>query len=79
MELKKISSAGDPELVERNKKRIDPLLPSIIAILMQTLATVYLYHAGSPIKSVISSGVLTIIYCMVAYLLNSKPKKSKGV
>ena len=79
MELKKIGSAGDPELVERNKNRIDPLFPSIVAILMQILATVYLYYAGYPLKSVISSGVLVVIYFFVAYLLNSKPKKSKGI
>jgi hypothetical protein len=79
MELKKIRSAGDPDLVRRNKNTIDPLLPSIIAIIMQALATVYLYCSAAPIKSVISSGIIVIVYCIVAYLLNSKPKKNKGV
>ena len=79
MELKKIRSAGDPELVMKNRNRIDPLLPSLLAILMQLLATLYLYHIKVPTRAVVASAVLTVIYCVVTYLLNKKPKDNNIV
>ena len=75
MEVKKISSAGDPLLVERNKKKIDPFVPAVIAIVVQLVATFYLYSIGS----IIVSAVLTIIYVIATYLLNTEPGKDKKV
>lgn len=72
MELKKIRSAGDPELVRKNRGIIDPLVPSIIAVSFQLFATVYLYLAKYQESAVISSASLTIIYAIVTYLLNKK-------
>lgn len=79
MELKKIRSAGDPDVVRQNKNRIDPLGPSIIAVSFQAAATVYLYLSSESIKAVISSGVLTLVYVLVSYLLIKKPKKTNRV
>ena len=78
MEVKKISSAGDPLLVERNKK-IDPFVPAVIAIVVQLVATFYLYSIGSSTGSIIVSAVLTIIYVIATYLLNTEPGKDKKV
>jgi hypothetical protein len=72
MELKEIRSAGDPELVKRNRSTINPLVPSVIAVFMQLIATVYLHFAGYPTSAVVSSGILTTIYAFVSYLLNKK-------
>jgi len=77
MELKKVSSAGDPELVMRNRKIINPLWPSIFAVFMQLLATIYLYSVNVPKRAVIASAILTFVYCVVTYLLNKKPKVRK--
>lgn len=79
MEFKKVSSAGDPVVVKRNKKRIDPLLPCLVAITVQLIATAYLYTIHAPKKSVIASGVLTSVYIFVTYLLNKKPNVKKAV
>lgn len=72
MELKKVRSAGDPELVRRNKNTIDPLFPSLVAVFMQLMATLYLRAAGYSDKAVILSGTFTLIYVIVTYLLNKK-------
>jgi hypothetical protein len=72
MELKEIRSAGDPELVKMNRNKINPLVPSIIAVMLQLIATLYLHSAGYPSRAVISSAVLTAIYALVTYLLNKK-------
>jgi uncharacterized MnhB-related membrane protein len=72
MELKEIRSAGDPELVKMNRNKRDPLIPCILAVLMQLIATVYLYSMGHPTDAVVSSGTLTAIYAFVSYLLNTK-------
>ena len=79
MEVKKISSAGDPLLVERNKKKIDPFVPAVIALVVQLVATFYLYSIGSSTGSIIVSAVLTIIYVIATYLLNTEPGKDKKV
>lgn len=79
MELKKVRSAGDPDVVKRNKGKIDPFFPSLIAISLQLISTLYLYSISAPVKAVISSGVLTLVYCLVFYLLAKKPKKKQGV
>ena len=79
MELKKVRSAGDPELVERNKKRIDPLIPSIIAVSLQLIATLYLAATGYPSRAVTASAILTAIYSFVTYLLNRKPKPGREI
>lgn len=72
MELKKVRSAGDPELVRRNRNTIDPLFPSLLAVFAQLIATVYLRAAGYPDKAVIASAIFTAIYALVTYLLNKK-------
>lgn len=72
MELKKIRSAGDPELVRKNRNTIDPLLPSLLAVSLQLIATLYLHTAGYPDRAVITSAILTTIYTLVTYLLNKK-------
>lgn len=77
MEVKKISSAGDPLMVERNKHRIDPLLPSVVAVIIQFIATAYLYSINSSTGSIVASAMLTIIYAIVTYLLNREPNKKK--
>lgn len=79
MELKKVRSAGDPDVVKRNKNKIDPLFPSLIAISLQLVSTLYLYSISAPNKAVISSGVLTLVYCLVCYLLVKEPKKKRGI
>lgn len=79
MELKEVRSAGDPELVRRNKNSIDPLFPSLVAILFQLVSTLYLYSTKAPLKSIIASGVLTLIYVIVTYLLVKKPKNKPRV
>lgn len=79
MELKKIRSAGDPDVVRQNKNRIDPLWPSIVAVSLQAAATVYLYLSSAPVKLVFSSGIFTLMYILVSYLLNKKPKKTRRV
>jgi hypothetical protein len=72
MELKEIRSAGDPELVKMNRNKIDPLVPSIIAVMLQLIATLYLHYAGYSPRAVISSAIFTAIYALVTYLLNKK-------
>ena len=79
MELEKIGSAGDPVVVRRNKQKIDPLFPSIIAVSVQLIATVYLHSINAPTKSVVASAILTAIYALVTYLLNKKPIKNNSV
>lgn len=74
MEIKKISSAGDPDVVRKNRMKIDPLLPSIVAVLVQLLATLYLLLIHAPIKSIIASAIFTLIYIGVTYILNRKSK-----
>jgi hypothetical protein len=66
-------------MVKRNKERVDPLLPCLVAIAVQLIATAYLYSVHAPIKSVIASGVLTSVYVLVTYLLNKKPNRKKAV
>lgn len=75
MELKKVSSAGDPDVVKRNKQRIDPIAPCIIAVSIQLMATVYLYSVSAPTRSIVASGVLTLVYLFVSYLLIKPGKK----
>jgi len=65
--------------VRRNKQKVDPLLPGLVAVVMQLIATLYLYSISMPTKSVVASAVLTFIYALVTYLLNKKPGKKKSV
>lgn len=75
MELKKVSSSGDPKLVKANRERIDPLLPSVIAIVVQCISTVYLHSIDAGVKAVSSSAALVVIYIIVTVLLNREHKK----
>jgi hypothetical protein len=75
MELKKIRSSGDPVLVMKNRKKINPLLPSLTAVFLQALATAYLYSIGTVERAVISSAILTVVYTIITIILNTKHKK----
>lgn len=75
MELKKVSSSGDPVVVMSNRRRINPLYPSLVAIFLQALATVYVYSIDVGTKAVLSSAALTVIYIIVTVLLNTEHKK----
>lgn len=79
MELKKVSSAGDPLVVERNRRSIDPLLPSMVAVSIQLLTTVYMYLTNEPAKSVAASGIVTAAYAALGYMLVRKPKTKKPI
>jgi hypothetical protein len=76
MELKKIRSSGDPVLVMKNRKKINPLIPSVVAVLLQALATGYIYSTGVGTRAVVSSAILTLIYAGVTIILNVEHKKS---
>lgn len=61
-------------MVERNRRKIDPLFPSIVAVSMQLLATVYVFFAVPRPQSAIVCGSLTLVYAAIACVLNRKPR-----
>ena len=76
MELKKVGSAGDPYMVRRNRSKIDAVVPSVVAVLMQLGATVYLFIDKAPVGSIVGSGIICLCYAGIGYILCKKPNEA---
>jgi hypothetical protein len=70
MEIKKVRSAGDPDVVRVNRSKPDPAIFCLFAIITQLLATIYIWSSDLPVSAGVTSIVLTIVYILVSYELN---------
>lgn len=69
MEFKTLSSTGNISVVNHNRNKINPLLPSIIAIVLQLIATVYVYVTTESLVSTAISGLILLAYIKISYWL----------
>jgi hypothetical protein len=64
-------------MVERNRRKMDPLFPSVVAVFMQLLATVYVFFVTEKPQQAVVCGCITLLYIAAAYWLNRKPSPAK--
>ena len=69
MEFKTLSSTGNISVVNHNRNKINPLLSSIIAIVLQLIATVYVYVTTESLVSTTISGLILLAYIKISYWL----------